>query len=123
MQQREEIHLLQIRIASAFSLLVGLWLVAMNFVLWSHVEVIGPWNQGLLGLTVVVMAGYRLARPPTSAAMSWMIAVLGVWMMVSPFVFDYSLLPEILWVDMAAGLLLIVSGVWAGLAGGRRREF
>jgi len=122
MRETSSVEATQIRLASIMSLVVGLWLVAVNFVVWSPVEVAGPWNHGITGLAVVVMAGYRLLRPLVSSAMSWIIAVLGVWLMVSPFLFGYSLLPNILWGDIAGGLLLVVSGVWGGLAGGRRRE-
>jgi hypothetical protein len=112
----------QIRIASGLSLLVGLWLAAVNFVIWAPVEVIGPWNHAILGLAVVLMAGYRLARPLHSAGMSWVIAALGVWLMASPFVFGYSLLTRLVRTDVIAGLLLVISGGWAGAAGGLARE-
>jgi hypothetical protein len=70
---------------------------------------------------VILLAGYRLARPLVSGSRSWVIAVLGVWLVASPFLFGY-LLPNILWGDIIGGLLLITSGVRGGAAGGARRE-
>jgi hypothetical protein len=122
MKEPGSANLVHIQIASWLALLVGAWLVAVNFILWAPVEVLGPWNHGILGLVVILLAGYRLARPLVSGSMSWVIAVLGVWLVASPFLFGYALLPNILWGDIIGGLLLIISGAWGGAAGGARRE-
>jgi hypothetical protein len=67
---------------------------------------------------VILLSGYRLARPLVSGSMSWVIAVLGVWLVASPFLFGYALLPNILSGDIIGGLLLITSGVRGGRPAG-----
>lgn len=107
----------QIRIASTIALIVAAWLIAVNFLLLRPVTVVAPWNHAILGLAIALMAGYRMARPHRTQGLSWMIAVLGLWVIISPFAFGYSGVDEVLWTDLVAGLVLFASGLWGGLAG------
>jgi hypothetical protein len=111
-----------VRVSAALAFLVGAWLVVVNFIIWEPVVVAGPWNHAITGLAVLIMAGYRLARPGVSRGMSAMIAALGLWLIASPFVFGYSLVRTVLWGDVIAGLLLVISGIWGVVAGGARRD-
>lgn len=114
-------EIVQVRIANSIAILAGLWLIVSNLVLIDPVAATPPWNQAILGLIVLLISGYRLARPLGTAGMSWMNVLIGIWLIVSPFVWGYTWAPEHMWEDIVLGVVLVGAGVWGGLVGGRAR--
>jgi hypothetical protein len=100
---------MMVRLGSGISLLVGLWLIWVNFLVGLPGTVDAPWNHGITGLVVALIAGFRLARPAQFVALSWMNMVLGIWLIASPFVFGYAGVFEIVRNDVIAGIVLIAA--------------
>jgi hypothetical protein len=50
--------------------------------------------------------------------LNWLVAVAGLWEVVSPFALNYSALTVAMWNAIIAGAILIVLGVWAALSKG-----
>ncbi len=114
---------LQIRIASGINLLAGLWLVAYYLVLVDPVAGEQPWNQAIPGMLIALMAGYRIARPYATRAMAWMNVLLGLWLIIAPFIWGYySFAPGHTWNSIIPGVIVVAAGTWSALSGGRARE-
>ncbi len=51
----------------------------------------------------------------TSKGLSWVIALGGLWEIISPFVLGYSNNTGALWDSIIIGIVLLVLGVWSAL--------
>lgn len=83
-------ELMRARWASAGNVLAGLWLVIAPFVLNFESQNTAQWNHVIVGAVVLVLAAVRAFDPDSRASISWINAVLGLWMIVSPFVLGYA---------------------------------
>ena len=45
--------------------------------------------------------------------MNWITAVLGLWLVLAPFILGYSLVVAALWNDMVGGVVVLALSVWA----------
>src|SRR5690606_4623940 len=71
------------------------------------------WNDLLMGVLVGILAGARLSRPGASTkAASWLIAVIGAWLVIAPFVLDY-VSEAATRNDVIVGALLLILGIWS----------
>lgn len=101
------------RVASAVNLLAGAWLVLAPFVLGFGTTggvVEGYWNEMVLGLVVATLALVRVSAPKELPSFSVVNGMLGLWLIVSPFVLGYEG-PDALAavaVDVSAGLVIVV---------------
>jgi hypothetical protein len=89
---------------------LGMWLLASPFVL-EHGRA-ARWNDifvGALVLTFGAMLGLLGAR---SSELSGLLAVLGIWLVVSPVVLPYG--PLAAWSDRAVGAAVLLLAIVAG---------
>jgi len=99
-------------IPSAISLLVGLWLV------------IAPWPLGerpisrpevlsvvVSGIVVALRAAGNIWGAARSRVLSWILAVMGLWVSISPFVFGYAPDAAWTWNGVICGLIACALGV------------
>lgn len=105
----------QIMLASGGNLLLGLWLIAAPFVL-TYASANARGNDIILGLLIATMAAFRVFGAYGRAWLSWANALLGVWLVVAPWVLGYSSLMHPTWNDVIVGILVIVLGVWSALS-------
>lgn len=99
------------------SFLAGVWLLLAPFVLdyAPAAEGLGAyWNDLVLGAVIAVLALVRVVTPQRVPWLSAVNAVLGVWLIASPFVLDYharAYAYEATGNDVAVGLLVFVMAV------------
>jgi SPW repeat len=89
------------------------------------------WNDVLVGIVVAVLAVARLARPLMNPSLSWTNALLGLWLVVAPFVLGYGVAVEAealatagavggaqaaMWNDVIVGVIVLVLGAWSALS-------
>ena len=79
---------------SGINLVVGLWLIVAPFLLGYDEIQAALWNDILVGLIVAAFAVARVARPLMNPSLSWINALLGLWLVVAPFVLAYGGLVE-----------------------------
>lgn len=80
-------------VASAVNFLAGVWLVLAPFVLGFGTTggvVKGYWNEIVLGVVVAMLALVRVFAPREAPWFSVVNGVLGLWLIVSPFVLGYE---------------------------------
>jgi hypothetical protein len=71
---------------SGINVVAGLWLIIAPFVLGYEDIQAALWNDVLVGIMVAAFAVARLARPLMNPSWSWINALLGLWLIVAPFV-------------------------------------
>jgi hypothetical protein len=102
----------QIRTASGLNVILGIWLIIAPFIF--AMTAAAFWNDILVGLFVLILASTRVSRPTASTKpASWTNAIVGIWLILAPFVLDYLSIAEI-WDDIAVGVLLLILGTWSG---------
>ena len=91
------------------SALVGAWVFVSTFVFGlssSHF-----WNNVVIGAAIVILAGYSAVQASESRGpnpwASGLAALLGLWMIVAPFVFQTAG-SVVLWSDVLSGAVVAV---------------
>jgi hypothetical protein len=74
------------------------------------------WIAGVIpGVLVFLLSGSYVLRPQKNLAwLNWVAAVLGLWLIVSPFVAGYAIVLDVVWSNFLPGVLIVIC---SGLAG------
>lgn len=78
------------KVLSGFIVLLGLWLIVAPWLLGYGYLTTAFWNSLIVGVVVAVIALARIILPNEFANVSWLNAALGLWLILSPFVFNYG---------------------------------
>lgn len=103
-----------VKLPSGSNVVLGIWLIIAPFILGYTIITAAMWNDILVGLAVVILAGIRVSRPTANSWLSWANVVLGVWLIIAPFALGYTGTIA-LWNDMVVGLVVAAFGVWSAL--------
>ncbi|QRV14938.1 SPW repeat protein [Haloterrigena salifodinae] len=102
--------------------ILGCWLIAAPFVLGA--PAIGRWNDVVVGAVVLLVVGYNrvgtTGRHPASATGAGLVATLGLWLLLAPFVLGFEGLP--LWNDVVAGTVVASFGSYDAYVSAVGRE-
>jgi hypothetical protein len=102
--------------ASAVNLVAGLWLIISPWVF----AAVGPgeqggfWNSIIVGVVIAALAASRLYG--ATAWPSWVNALLGGWVVVSPFVFAYTGNAAWTWNSVIVGVIVLILGITSATA-------
>lgn len=108
-----------ISMASGANMVLGIWLIVSPWLL-GYASQAAMWNNVIIGAVVVVLAWSRLAMRSRAGAPSWLNLLLGVWLIVAPFVFvDVTVGQR--WNSIIVGALLAILALASGGAGAARR--
>ena len=100
--------------------LAGLWEIVAPFVFGMTAASAFLWDAIIVGLALLVFGVWAaLANTEeTVKYLNWINAVLGLWLIIAPFVLTYSSATAALWNDIIIGLVALVLGVWAAMTVG-----
>jgi uncharacterized membrane protein len=104
----------QVRVASGLDMIAGIWLFVSSFV-FRHSGVMAM-DLAVIGVIVAILAaarafgGYRPSWP------SWVNAMLGLWVLVSPWLMTRAVEPQTMWNAVITGFVIIVLAIWSALA-------
>lgn len=104
---REELN--QARVLSGINFLLGIWLIISPY-LMHYVSAPAKWNQTIFGIVVVLLSAYRYAVPRMQWT-SWGNALVGIWMIIAPFILNYSSLSAY-WNEIILGIIIAVLAFW-----------
>lgn len=104
----------QVKKASGLNLLLGLWLVIAPFLL-SYATSASRGNDITIGVIIALLATFRLLGAYRAAWLSWLNALLGIWLIVAPFILGYDS-SRALWNDVIVGLFIAFLGLWSATA-------
>jgi hypothetical protein len=123
-------------VPSGLDVLAGIWLLLSPFVLAFHnAQTAGAdgtaatANNVILGIVIGILARYRAFNPTRSPEVSWVNALLGVWVLVSPWVVGFAGVHNAALNNVIVGIAVIILSLWSGFAttsgerAGTGREF
>lgn len=98
---------------------LGAWLVVLPFVMGEAISPATPfafWNYLLVGAAIVLLSGYNLWRAgeahPGSAVAAGVTALLGLWVVVLPYVTEPLVRSWLIWHDGIVGGVVAVIGAY-----------
>ncbi len=103
-----------VKVLSWITVVLGVWLIIAPFVI-TFPNTIAMWNSIVVGVIVLVLSWIRAANPVSAPGLSWLNAILGLWLIVAPFVLRFSASMSSRWNDIVLGIAVIVFSVWAAL--------
>ncbi len=105
----------QVKVASGISFLFGLWLIISPFLLGFSTSATAMWDAIIVGVIVAILSAIRFFTPASGTGLSWINAVLGLWMIISPFVLALSGVMGVMWDFIIVGIAFIIFNVWAAV--------
>ncbi len=111
-------HRNQVQWASGLNFLVGIWLFVSAFVIYAR----GPMvtNNVVLGIAVAVLAIIRAAGAYGQAWISWLNALLGVWVVISPWAVmgtgRAGPTVGMITCNVITGAVIVILGCWSATA-------
>ncbi|MCA9875565.1 MAG: SPW repeat protein [Anaerolineales bacterium] len=104
------------RIVSGINIALGAWLLIAPFVWGYSGTSTALWNDWIVGAIVIILGAIRVWRPTENTWLSWVNAVLGVWLVIAPFVLNYCTITAALWNDIIVGVAIAVLGAWSAMS-------
>lgn len=103
-----------IAIPSGLDVAAGLWLVASPFVLKFSTVANATISNVVAGAAVAILAGISASGTYKREWLSWLAAVLGLWVVVSPWIFNFSKLTVPMWSNAITGVVIAMFALWSG---------
>jgi hypothetical protein len=97
--------------------LAGLLAVIAPFVLGFSTMTAMLWSNLIVGILLIIFGVWAAVsdRMSTDRTLDWINAILGLWLLISPFVLGGSAVMAALWSDVVLGIVALVLGVVAAL--------
>lgn len=95
------------------NLILGVWLFITPFLGMDTVMSVAAWNGYIFGTIVVVLSIWALAQP--RAWEEWINFVIGVWLILAPFILGFSHQTGAMWNHIIVGVIIGVDALWAAL--------
>lgn len=93
------------------NIVLGLWLVISPWILAYAMEMNAVWNAVIVGALVAALGAYELFE--VKAWEEWTTVALGVWLVVSPWVLGFAMMPAAMWNAVAVGVAVASLALWA----------
>ena len=102
--------------------LAGLWEVLAPFILGYSVTPTALWNAIIAGVVLIILGVWTALNEDTGAhkTLDWVNIGVGMWLIVSPFILDYTAVAAALWNDIIVGAVVIVLAAWAATVLGKQ---
>lgn len=87
---------------------VGGWIVLAALFVFEPMGAASFWNDIIIGAGIGLIAGYNAIQDgPLNEGLAWLVALLGVWMVITPFLFEATS-EFAFWSDVVAGAVVAV---------------
>jgi len=106
------------RNASWVNVLAGAWLIISPWVVGFGALQAAMLDTLIVGIAVLILALVRVGMPTPAAGASWINFVLGLWLIISPFVLQYSNSVAAAANDVIVGIIVAVFALWSALGAG-----
>jgi hypothetical protein len=113
MQASPQHSLNQARYASGLNVLLGIWIIASPFVLAFTDNTTALWNDIIVGAVVLILGLVRLEGTRITSWASWGNLILGIWLVIAPYILTYSDLTKALWNDIVLGIAVAILAAWS----------
>jgi hypothetical protein len=102
--------------ASGLDVLAGLWLLISPFVLGFGALTSAMTNNVILGIVIGVLALVRFFGPGKAVGISWLNLILGIWVLISPWVVGFTSNGAAVTNNVIVGIIVIILAAWSALA-------
>lgn len=111
-------HSRQVRTASTINIILGIWLIISPWVYgFATAAAAGAaWSSVIVGALVLIFGAVRVSSPHTRTGFSWANIVLGVWTVLSPWIFGQSANMGYLLNSVIVGAAVVALSIWSGSA-------
>lgn len=105
------------KILSWLVALVGLWTIVSPYILDYSALTVATWHAYIVGIVLIILGVVTAVweNVKYDRTLDWITAVLGLWLVVSPFVLTFSTETSAMWNNIITGVVVIVLAVWAAL--------
>ncbi len=93
------------------NLILGLWMIISPWVLGYESEAAATSNAVILGIVIAVLAALELFT--VTAWEEWGNFVLGLWLVISPWVLGFRSVSSAMSNDVVIGIVVAVLAIWA----------
>ncbi len=104
------------RTASVLNVIAGIWLIISPFILAFATAATPLWNTLIVGVIVLILAGIRASDPRNNIGLSWVNLLLGIWLIISPWVLHYGDLRTAVWNDVILGIIVGILAIWSAVS-------
>jgi hypothetical protein len=111
------------RTASVLTLIAGIWLIISPFWGGFYTSPAPLWNTLIVGVVVTVLALVRAAFPARNVGLSWVNLVLGLWLIVSPYILPYHDLALPQMIGTITGIVIGLTAFWSMMVTPRYAPF
>ncbi|HEX5470730.1 MAG TPA: SPW repeat protein [Lacipirellulaceae bacterium] len=106
--------------AGGINILAGIGLIISPFILGYGNLPSATWNDVILGIIVLAVAWVRIANSPAIPGIAWINIIAGVWLFISPWIFQYYQQPTPLWNNLILGVIVFIFAIWGAVASPHR---
>lgn len=94
---------------------LGVWEFIAAFILGYTNKASAEWDAIIIGIALVILAGWAALanQMGTIKTLSWINTILGVWLVIAPFILSYTSIKGAMWNDIIVGIIVAVLSVWA----------
>lgn len=103
------------RKASMINFFVGLWVLLSPFVLGFAMFESLVWNNVIVGIAIMAIAASR-AWGRRNPGLAWINFILGLWLIISAFVFDTQMNATVVWNQVISGAVVSIVAAMSALA-------
>lgn len=93
------------------NLILGVWMLFSPWALQYQADTPATWNAAILGILIAAVAVFALLR--VMAWEEWTSVVLGLWLVVSPWILGFSGLVTAMWNAVIVGVVVAALALWA----------
>jgi len=98
--------------------LAGVWEILAPFILGYADVSTALWNAIIVGIVLIILAVWAALTNDASTEknLSWVNAVVGLWLVLAPFILGYAVITAALWNAIIVGIVVIILAVWAAMS-------
>lgn len=113
---RDDRHYGQVRLASGLNIIAGIWTIISPWVYGFYNAAGNVWNNVIVGIVIAVFAAIRFFGTAGTVWLSWINALLGIWLILSPWIYGYTGNAGRMWNSIIVGIVVLVLSVWSAVA-------
>jgi len=109
--------------ASGLDVLAGIWLLISPFVLaFSSTLHSAMVNNVIFGIIIGLLALFRFFNPSNGVVVSWINVILGIWVLISPWVLGFGMDRVPTTNNVIMGIIVIILAGWSAFATGDNNQ-